>query len=164
MYNKDVWYTQGMGFVTALLLMYMDEEVHSRILCLTSQDAFWVLVRLCSDYELADLWRPGFPGLAKCVFIVEKLQEEYVPRLSNHIVCFWLLIVLNQQKKEGISTSLYLTQWFLTIFLYNLPFSVALRIWDTFLFEGFHFAYAVVIAIFKLYESKFQPKDQLNCR
>eukprot|EP00027_Filamoeba_sp_ATCC50430_P000613 CAMPEP_0168544822 /NCGR_PEP_ID=MMETSP0413-20121227/2626_1 /TAXON_ID=136452 /ORGANISM="Filamoeba nolandi, Strain NC-AS-23-1" /LENGTH=678 /DNA_ID=CAMNT_0008574871 /DNA_START=489 /DNA_END=2525 /DNA_ORIENTATION=- len=130
-YNKDIGYTQGMGFVTALLLMYMDEE-----------DAFWVLVRLCSDYELADLWRPGFPGLTKCVFIVEKLQEEYVPRLFNHI------------KKEGISTSLYLTQWFLTIFLYNLPFSVALRIWDTFLFEGFHFSYAVVIAIFKLFENE----------
>lgn len=28
-YNKDIGYTQGMGFVTALLLMYMDEEVKS---------------------------------------------------------------------------------------------------------------------------------------
>lgn len=26
-FNKDVGYCQGMGFVTALLLMYMEEEV-----------------------------------------------------------------------------------------------------------------------------------------
>lgn len=58
---------------------------------------------------------------------------------------------------------MYATQWFLTIYLYNLPFAVALRIWDVFLFEGFHFAYAVALALFKIFEgTTFVMMDQLG--
>lgn len=49
---------------------------------------------------------------------------------------------------------IYATQWFLTLFLYNMPFTLVLRIWDIFLFEGFHFVYAVALGLLKYYEGK----------
>ena len=53
-----------------------------------------------------------------------------------------------------MTPSLYSTEWFLTVYLYNLPFPVALRIWDVFLYEGFHFIYAVGLALIKLNADK----------
>ena len=64
-----------MGFVAALLLMYMEEE-----------DSFWVLSRLCNGYELDVVWKPGLPGLPKCFFILEKLFEENMPKVFHHMV------------------------------------------------------------------------------
>jgi hypothetical protein len=58
----------------------------------------------------------------------------------------------------GVTPSLFSTEWFMTVFLYNLPFPVALRIWDIFLFEGFHFMYAVGLALIKLYSGTLLTK------
>jgi Rab-GTPase-TBC domain len=49
---------------------------------------------------------------------------------------------------------MYATQWFLTTYLYNLSFSVVLRIWDVFSVEGFSFLYCVALGLFRLYSEK----------
>jgi len=130
-YNKDTGYCQGMGFVTAMLLMYMEEE-----------DAFWVLSQLCNVYGLDVVWKPGLPGLPKCFFFLDRLIQENIPKVHYHM------------KTLQLSPSLYATEWFITIFLYMLPFKIALRIWDIFLFEGFHFIYAVGLALIKIHSDK----------
>eukprot|EP01119_Soliformovum_irregulare_P001378 TRINITY_DN1109_c0_g2_i3.p1 TRINITY_DN1109_c0_g2~~TRINITY_DN1109_c0_g2_i3.p1 ORF type:complete len:798 (-),score=245.78 TRINITY_DN1109_c0_g2_i3:36-2429(-) len=130
-FNKDIGYCQGMGFVTGLLLMYMDEE-----------DAFWTLVQLCSQYDMADVWRECFPGLKKCFWVLQSLLESNVPRLHEYM------------KLKDLRPSMYSTQWFLTLYIYNFPFPLVLRIWDILLFEGFYFMYAVALAIFKIYEEQ----------
>lgn len=73
--NKDTGYCQGMGFVTALLLMYMEEE-----------DAFWVLVQLTNSYGMDAVWKPGLPGLQKSFFILDRLLHAHVPKLHAHMV------------------------------------------------------------------------------
>jgi len=138
-YNKDVGYCQGMGFVSALLLMYMEEE-----------DAFWVLVRLCSGYDMATIWKTGFPGLVKCFFMLDKMMSQFYPKIHEHL------------RSQNCSMSMYGTQWFITIYLYNLPFPVALRIWDVVLFEGFTFVYAIALALIKLFEDVILELDGLD--
>jgi hypothetical protein len=64
-----------MGFVAALLLMYMEEE-----------DAFWTLSQLCVSYGLDQVWKAGLPGLPKCFFILERLLEENMPKVNQHLV------------------------------------------------------------------------------
>jgi len=130
-YNKETGYCQGMGFVTALLLMYMEEE-----------DAFWVLVKLCTKYEMESVWKPGLPGLPKCFFFLDRLLEENMPKVHRHM------------KELSLNPSLFSTEWFMTVFLYNLPFQFALRIWDIYLFEGFHFIFAVGLALIKIFHDK----------
>ena len=49
-YDREVGYVQGMGFITALLLLYMGEE-----------DAFWLLVALMKGAihpPMEGLYRP----------------------------------------------------------------------------------------------------------
>jgi len=138
-YNRDVGYCQGMGFVSALLLMYMEEE-----------DAFWVLVRLCNGFDMSALWKDGFPGLVKCFFMLDRMISYYNSKLHQHM------------QELGLTMSMYATQWFITIFLYNLPFPVALRIWDVFLFEGFNFVYCVALGLLKLFEDTLLQMDTLE--
>jgi hypothetical protein len=76
-YNKDTGYCQGMGFIAAMLLMYMEEE-----------DAFWVLVQLCTSptFKMEGVWKPGLPSIGKCFFILDKLMEENLPKIHQHMV------------------------------------------------------------------------------
>ena len=50
------------------------------------QDAFYVLVRLCRDYEMSGLFERGFPSLMKFFFIHDQLFEQIMPRMYMHFV------------------------------------------------------------------------------
>jgi len=136
-YDKEIGYCQGMGFVCGLLLMYMSEE-----------DAFWVLVRLCkfSPYKMRELWLPKLPGLFKSLFVFEHLLPDYLPKVWEHL------------QRLQVNSNIF-SQWFLTAFLYDFPFSAALRIWDIFLFEGFYFFHVVSLSVFKLFENNIVKMD-----
>ncbi|CAN1126332.1 EVI5-like protein [Linum perenne] len=63
-YDRDVGYVQGMGFVAGLLLLYMSEE-----------DAFWLLVALLKGAVHAPM-----EGL----YQFENLVKEHMPKLGEH--------------------------------------------------------------------------------
>jgi len=75
-------------------------------------------------FFLNGLYSPGFPLLYQYFYQFEELMKKHTPKLFFHF------------QKENVTTQLYATQWFITIFAYNLPFEVVLRIWDIFLSEG----------------------------
>jgi hypothetical protein len=39
---------------------------------LTEEDAFWVLVKIAHNYEMAGMWREGFPHLERGKFVLER--------------------------------------------------------------------------------------------
>jgi hypothetical protein len=49
--------------------------------------------------------------------------KKLVPQVGEHF------------EKEMINPSMYASQWFITIFSYSFPFSVALWMWDVFFVE-----------------------------
>ena len=53
-YNKDTGYVQGMGFIVAVFLTYMDEE-----------SSFFMLHSLMKKYDMEGFYLPGFPILKK---------------------------------------------------------------------------------------------------
>jgi hypothetical protein len=134
-YNPAVGYCQGMGFITGLLLMYMEEE-----------DAFWVLVQLCDKYELEGVFLPGLPALPRCTYVLDHLLEHYLPDVYKHLT------------EEHVLSSMYSTQWFITVFSYTLPFSTLLRVWDVFLYDGFNAIYIVAISLFKIFADQIRKK------
>jgi hypothetical protein len=75
-YNPDIGYCQGMGFITALALMYMPED-----------DAFWFLMRLAEDYNMGGLWLPDMPIIHQHVYVMDVLMSEYLPRVNALLVC-----------------------------------------------------------------------------
>ncbi|KAK4424491.1 EVI5-like protein [Sesamum alatum] len=128
-YDREVGYVQGMGFVAGLLLLYMSEE-----------DAFWLLVALLKGAvhaPMQGLYMVGLPLVQQYLFQLEHLVKEHLPKLGEHFT------------KEMINPSMYASQWFITVFSYSFPFNLALRIWDVFLFEGAIIIFKVGLAVLK---------------
>lgn len=123
------------------------------------EDAFWTLERLCINFSMESIWKPGLPGLPKCFFILEKLLDKFLPKVYQKLVSASFSQISTHNKIFSqlildIPPHNYSTQWFITGYLYTFPFPVCLRLWDIFLFEGFHFLYAISLALFKIYEGE----------
>ncbi|KAJ4973390.1 hypothetical protein NE237_006564 [Protea cynaroides] len=128
-FDRDVGYVQGMGFLAGLLLLYMSEE-----------DAFWLLVALLKGAvhaPMEGLYLVGLPLVQLYLFQFEQLVRENLPMLGEHF------------SQEMINPSMYASQWFITVFSYSFPFHLALRIWDVFLFEGVEIVFQVGLALLK---------------
>ncbi|CAN6809318.1 unnamed protein product [Brassica oleracea] len=128
-YDRDVGYVQGMGFIAGLLLLYMSEE-----------DAFWLLVALLKGAvhaPMEGLYHAGLPLVQQYLFQLESLVKELIPKLGEHFT------------QEMINPSMYASQWFITVFSYSFPFPLALRIWDVFLSEGVKIVFKVGLALLK---------------
>ena len=88
------------------------------------EEAFCLLVRLMNHYHLRDLFIQDMPGLHMHLYQFERLLEDLEPALYCHL------------RRKGISSHLYATQWFLTLFAYRFPLQLVLRIYDLILSEG----------------------------
>ena len=131
-YNKSVGYVQGMGFITAIFLIYMDEE-----------SAFYMLHSLMKKYKLEGLYYEGFPDLKKKCYVFLNLQKKYINNIYNIF------------KRDGIIPSMFLSSWFISLFSRTLAFHIVLRIYDCFFLEGFKVIYRIALAILKLNEKSF---------
>ncbi|CAM8987393.1 unnamed protein product [Rhodiola kirilowii] len=128
-YDREVGYVQGMGFLAGLLLLYMSEE-----------DAFWLLVALLKGAvhaPMEGLYQVGLPLVQQYLFQFESLVKEYMPKLGEHF------------SQEMINPTMYCSQWFITVFSYSFPFHFTLRIWDVFLNEGVKIVFKVGLALLK---------------
>jgi len=131
MYNQEVGYCQGMANVVALMLMYMKEE-----------DAFWSLTSLLRGqrYQMNDFFTPKLPKLFRCFEHHEKLRKKFVPSVHKHF------------NKLNVMTTWYAAKWFLQCFLDRVPFSLALRVWDIYLYEGEEVETAMAIALLRMFK------------
>ena len=129
-YNKEVGYIQGMAFICALLLIYMDEE-----------RAFFMMHTLIKKYDLEGIYLPGFRDLKKKFFVLLNLEKKFLPK------CYKILV------RDEVYPGSYASEWFICLFARNLDFNILVRIFDTFLFEGFKVIYRFSLAFIKLKEN-----------
>ncbi|XP_053572437.1 USP6 N-terminal-like protein [Bombina bombina] len=131
LYNTEVGYCQGMSQITALLLMYMNEE-----------DAFWALVKLFSGpkHSMHGFFVPGFPKLLRFQEHHDKIMKKFMPKLKQHF------------ESQELYTSLYTMKWFFQCFLDRTPFTLNLRIWDIYILEGDRVLTAMSYTILKLHK------------
>jgi hypothetical protein len=112
-HNPEVGYCQGMGFLVGMLLSHMDEL-----------DAFNVLSELMrkdGEYNMQGLYKPGLPLLNDYLGKLDKMISTEIPRLSDHFTSL------------GVETSMFASQWILTLFVYNLEWSQAKNMFNLFL-------------------------------
>lgn len=55
--------------------------------------------------------------------------------------------------------SMFLLDWYITLFAKSLPLDIATRIWDLYFLEGEILLYKVTVAIFKYFEKKLLDLD-----
>lgn len=112
-YDSEVGYTQGMAFLATPLLLNMNEE-----------EAFSMLVKLMETYKFRNLYLPDMPGLHLKLYQFDRMIEDLCPELFSHLL------------SQGVKSSMYATQWFLTLFGYKFPLDIVLRIYDLVVAEG----------------------------
>ncbi|ORX89242.1 TBC-domain-containing protein [Basidiobolus meristosporus CBS 931.73] len=126
LYDTEVGYCQGISFVVGPLLLHMPEE-----------EAFCVLVRLMRAYGLRGHFTPQMETLHLRLYQFDHLLEEYLPNLHKHM------------KAESVTSSMYASQWFMTLFAYRFPLPLVFRIFDIILAEGVESLFRFAIALLK---------------
>ncbi|XP_037954501.1 USP6 N-terminal-like protein isoform X1 [Teleopsis dalmanni] len=130
-YNPELGYCQGMACVAGVLLLYMQEE-----------EAFWALNTLIVDKKFAmhGLFIEGFPKLQRFLEHHDRIMSKIMRKLHQHFV------------KNNVDAILYSIKWFFVVFVERIPFSLSLRVWDIFLFEGDRVITAMAITILYLHK------------
>lgn len=126
-------YVQGMGPIAATLLNYFDPE-----------RTYAILVRLHDEYEMHTIFQPGFPGLLESIYVQERLVERTMPGVYQAL------------SKNMISSTSFVTKWYITLFANTIPYQTQLRLWDAFLLEGRDVLVVAAVAIL------WVVKDQLS--
>lgn len=91
---------------------------------MTEEEAFCVFVKLMNKYKLRTMFQDKMKGLELRLFQYDRILEDYEPRIAIHL------------KRQGIESSLYAAQWFLTLFTYKFPLQLVLRVFDLLFSEG----------------------------
>ncbi|GLB37426.1 putative rab-GTPase-TBC domain containing protein [Lyophyllum shimeji] len=131
LYDPQVGYCQGLPFVVAILLLNMPDE-----------EAFSLLVRLMYVYDLRGHFLPEMPKLQLRLFQFDRLIEELLPVLHVHFL------------RQGIKSSMFCSQWFLTMFSYRFPLPVVFRIYDNCLASGIEAIFGFSIMLLKKNEEE----------
>ncbi|KAG7449507.1 RabGAP/TBC [Guyanagaster necrorhizus] len=124
LHDPQVGYCQGLPFVVAILLLNMPDE-----------EAFSLLVRLMYVYDLRGHFLPEMPKLQLRLF--DRLVEELLPVLHIHFL------------RQGVKSSMFCSQWFLTMFSYRFPLDVVFRIYDNCLANGIEAIFGFSIALLR---------------
>ena len=103
-----------------------------------TQDSFWTLVCLMTTYGCGGMFRPGLPRFQLLTFQFDMLLKKTFPKLKKHL------------ESQGVASSMYSSQWFITLFSYAFPFDLVVRVWDIFMAEGWKIVLRVALAIMKL--------------
>lgn len=126
-HSKLTGYVQGMGFICAVFLTYVEEE-----------NAFWMLVSLMVNYNMENYYTPCFPELNKSFYILFSLLKLQIKDI------FFLF------KKYEIIPSMFASNWFITLFTNYLPFNIVIRFFDCFFYEGEKIIYRFALGLFKM--------------
>lgn len=126
LYDPQVGYCQGLPFIVAILLLNMPDE-----------EAFSLLVRLMHVYDLRGHFLPEMPKLQMRLFQFDRLIEELLPVLHIHFL------------RQGIKSSMFCSQWFLTMFSYRFPLEIVFRIYDNCLANGIEAIFGFSITLLK---------------
>ncbi|KAJ3284376.1 GTPase-activating protein [Borealophlyctis nickersoniae] len=126
LYDPEIGYCQGIAFIVGPLLLNMPDE-----------EAFCVLVRLMKDYNLRELYTPQMVGLQLRLYQFDKIVEEQFPAVHKHL------------EAQDIKSTMYASQWFMTMFAYRFPLPIVFRIMDIIFAEGVDAMLRFALALIK---------------
>ncbi|GFV47385.1 TBC1 domain family member 2B [Trichonephila clavipes] len=138
-HDPVVGYCQGLNRLAAIALLFMDEE-----------DAFWCLVAIIKFIMPDGYYTRTLITSHVDQKVLKDIMIDKLPRLHAHF------------EQNNVDLSLFTFNWFLTIFVDNVPVEIYLRIWDVFLYEGSKVLFRYALAFFKSCENEIlQIKDYL---
>eukprot|EP01029_Cantina_marsupialis_P009516 TRINITY_DN220_c1_g6_i1.p1 TRINITY_DN220_c1_g6~~TRINITY_DN220_c1_g6_i1.p1 ORF type:complete len:1456 (+),score=457.57 TRINITY_DN220_c1_g6_i1:284-4369(+) len=127
-FRPDLGYVQGMTYMAAVLCLYLP----------STYAVFQSLSNLVLKHHLFAFYSMNQPLLQQYYSLFNRLLRLRLPDLVAHF------------EEEGIETSVFLYQWFQTIFLPIFPLEIGSRILDHFFQDGSPFLFSVALAILDL--------------
>lgn len=137
----QVGYCQGMNFIAGFLLLAAGEHGSS------AEDAFFLFVRIMTEYQASLLFCEGLPLLKLYTFQFGRMLQQHFPELHLHF------------HQNNITPELYVTKWILTVFTQPLPFVVAACVWDLVVCDGLHTVVLMSLANVKLLQPRLLKED-----
>lgn len=125
-YDDEIGYCQGMNFLAAMFLTFMNEE-----------ESFWLLVAVMNEepYDMRVMYSEDMGGVHESLYITERLVQKFMPKLFKHL------------EREHVDISMIATQWIMTLFSSTFRFDMVSRVWDSFLVEGWKVVYRIILAL-----------------
>lgn len=142
--NPMVGYVQGMGFVAALLLIFIDD----------AHEAFWCLCAVVETLLPVDFYSATLLGLRVEQAVFAELLQWKMPKLAAHLT------------HHAVVPELFATRWFVALFANALPVETTLRVWDAFLLEGSKVLHRVGLALLRVAEPRLlacRDQQELLC-
>ncbi|XP_051944858.1 TBC1 domain family member 2A-like [Xyrauchen texanus] len=131
--NPTVGYVQGLNRLAAIALLVLQKE----------EDAFWCLVVIVEYIMPQDYYTKDLVGCQADQHVLKDLMWEKLPRLMAHL------------EAHRVDVSLITVEWFLVLFVENLPSRILFKVWDAFLYEGTKVIFRYALALFKYREEDF---------
>ncbi|KAJ3424440.1 rab-gtpase-tbc domain-containing protein-related [Anaeramoeba flamelloides] len=137
--RPDIGYVQGMSYIGATLLLYLDE-----------QTAFWGLITIMKKYNLEKYYNNEFYLVRLRNYQFTELLKNHQPKLSSHFAKF------------SIQPVTYSMKWYLTLYSGIFDFNFTIRIWDFFFLEGDNFLLKMALSIMIYFENEILKFDFEN--
>eukprot|EP00111_Clytia_hemisphaerica_P006047 TCONS_00017497-protein len=139
LHNPEISYCQGMNFMVAFGLLYLDEET-----------SFWLLVAVTELFFCKTHYNTYLSGTQANQRVFEAICHQEMPGLMKHLddlTCELSPVTFN---------------WFMTIFVDSLPIEVVLHVWDVFLVYGHSVLYKIAFSLIKIHQKNIlKSKDSL---
>jgi len=133
-YDHEVRYCQGTNYITAIILANITSKRY----------AFWTFVNVMNNNKWRDLFTRNTPKLLRMIDILEGSIRKQLPLLYEHFV--------NQDFINEFGA--VFTQFFLTIFSYNIPIEYAYRVMDLFFILEEKIIFECLLKLLSLKEDK----------
>ncbi len=131
-FDKEVSYVQGLNYIVALLLIYIQDE----------ETAFWCLVYLMNHRSWRFVYTQNFPKLrSMCRVLEDRLMLEF-PKVLRHLQ-------ENDIQSEGTFSA-----HFMTLYVYLTPIEIATRLFELFILDGESALIQVLIRMIELKQKK----------
>ena len=138
-YDPEVGYCQGMNYLAAMLLKYIDNE----------ELAFFAFIKVMQEFS----WREVYiDPMNKLSYLIENLIDQleiYVPNVIEHL------------RNLGIELNGLFSHIFLTAFIYKTPLDLAAKIFDLFILEKEDALIIVAINMFRVMQDKILTYDSM---
>ncbi len=131
-YDFKVGYCQGLNYVAAMLLLYINKE----------ELAFFTLVHIMYNFEWRGVYIENMPKLTALLKTLSKEIKARLPDVYAHL------------KKLEIDLAGLFSHIFLTVFVYRTPFDLAVKIFDLFMLEREKILIAAVINMLRIMKDK----------
>ncbi|KAI8394109.1 rab-GTPase-TBC domain-containing protein [Radiomyces spectabilis] len=135
-FDQEVGYCQGLAFVVGPLLLNMPDE-----------EAFCVFVQMMNKYGFRGHFTPDMEGLHLRLYQFDALLAEHLPHVARHL------------QLQGVRSTMYASQWFMTLFAYKFPLELVFLIYDVILAEGASAIFKFAIALLKRNETTILGLD-----